>query len=124
MNAPTPEAGATSYQLAWPIASGLRGAIPVRRGSARMTRATACSGVVTGTGRGGGVGEGSVDAAAQPAPRSARTSRSAARIVIVVGTAAGRMRFRRLASAMRSRLEAAPVARLELEGRVLDVEVA
>ena len=38
----------TSYQLDWPIMSGSRFTIPASRGSWAITRATACSSVVTG----------------------------------------------------------------------------
>ena len=47
-NAPTPDAGATSYQLDWPIMSESLGMIPSSLGSWAMTAATASSAVVTG----------------------------------------------------------------------------
>ena len=83
-NAPTPDAGVTSYQLAWPMRSGLRGWIPASRGSAAMTRATACSGLVTVTGTGvgeaSGDGEG-VDPVALQAAASIASAVSATRTV-------------------------------------------
>src|SRR6187397_297671 len=48
MNAPTPDAGVTSYQRGWPIRSGSLGPMPANFGFAATTAATACSGVVTG----------------------------------------------------------------------------
>src|SRR5690349_22722971 len=48
MNAPTPDAGTTSYQFAWPIRFGSRAVIPVKRGFSMMTRATASAAVTTG----------------------------------------------------------------------------
>ena len=51
---PALDPGWTSYQSAWPIAFGSRGAIPVRRGSPDTTRAIAPSAVVTGAGTGVG----------------------------------------------------------------------
>ena len=53
-NVPALDPGWTSYQSAWPITFGSRGAIPVRRGSPDTTRAIAPSGVVTGAGMGVG----------------------------------------------------------------------
>src|SRR4051812_36448494 len=45
-------------------------------------------------------------------------------VVMDQPTAVGGRRFRRARSPVRARLESPPVVRLELEGRVLDVEIA
>src|SRR6478609_3319289 len=48
MKAPTPDAGATSYHLDWPMRFGSLGPMPANCGLAATTAATACSPVVTG----------------------------------------------------------------------------
>src|SRR6186713_2191278 len=69
-NAPTPDAGTTSYQLGWPIRPASPGSMPANRGSAAMTRATASASVVTGPPTGDADGDGTaLDAAPAQAAR-------------------------------------------------------
>ena len=76
-NAPTPDAGWTSYQPAWPMRSGSFGPSLAKRGSVATTAAQASAGVVTlvtGLGEGLGVEDGALDA--HPMSQMARTRSS------------------------------------------------
>ena len=92
-NAPTPDAGFTSYQLDWPIMSGSFSVIPANRGSKATTAATACSVVVTGPPARLGAGEadgateaeGTGELPAPPAPLHAAIARTHANSVATRG---------------------------------------
>src|SRR5689334_20673698 len=73
MKAPTPDAGTTSYQFAWPIRFGSRAVIPVKRGFSMMTRWTASAAVTTGPAA-DGTGEAVGAIAEKPPPQLAATS--------------------------------------------------